>query len=61
MTEDTPDPQALLGNRVYQELLEKRVLRGTLVLLALLVKMDRLDQEVFLEKEDCLDLWELMV
>lgn len=61
MTEATPDPQALQGNRVYQELLEKRVLRGTLVLLALRVKMDHLDKEVFLEKEDCLDLWELMV
>lgn len=56
-----PDHQALLGNRVYQELLEKRVLRGILALLVLLAKTDHLGQEVLLEREACLDLWELMV
>lgn len=60
-TEVTLDHQAPLENRVYQELQEKRVLRGTLVLLDLLVKTDHLGQEVFLERGACLDLWELMV
>lgn len=61
VTEVTLDHQAPLENRVFQELQEKRVLRGTLVLLDLLVKTDHLDQEVFLEREACLGPWELMV
>lgn len=54
------DLQVHLGNRVYQELPEKRGLRGTLALLALLVKTVHLGQEVFRETEASLDLWELM-
>lgn len=61
VTEVIPDHLALLGNRVYQEQLEKKVLRGTLDLLVLLAKTDHLDQEAFLEREVYLDLWEHMV
>lgn len=54
------DPQAHLGNRVYQGLQEKRGPRGTLALLAPLVKTVHPGHEVFLETEAFLDLWELM-
>lgn len=56
----TQDPPALLESRVSLVLQEKKGLRVTLALLAPLVRMVLLVQEVSLEREACRVLWELM-